>query len=171
MSVSGTASYDHIIVFGSNGVSIGMTNASNVDPAFVAAPNHLLELGSNDAYKPGTSTWTNPSDRRVKNDIALADLDRCYEIVKELPLQRFTWNDDQRGIRDRRKVGWIAQEVEAVFPKAVTTVPLYNGIVDFKTLDVDQIYAVLYGCVQKLQQTVESLTCEMCAIAHGRYLR
>jgi hypothetical protein len=140
----------------------------NVDPTF------RLHLSSDSAAKPTSSTWTISSDERLKENIELADLDICYNAVKNIPLKRYTWksefySDDQ--IKDRSKIGWIAQDVRNVFPKAVGTHKfIYNevkneegevisqeSIDDCLSLNSDQIYATLYGAVQKLMKTVEDL--------------
>lgn len=86
-------------------------------------PTALLELSSDSAKKPSTNTWTVASDARLKDNIVAADLARCYEIVKGLPLRRYTWKDtvyDSDRVADRSKLGWIAQEVRNVLPKSVT---------------------------------------------------
>ena len=93
-------------------VGIGMT------------PTAQLELSTDDAKKPSTNTWTVASDQRLKTNITNADNDRCYEIVKQVPLKRYTWKSEvysQDKVKDRSKLGWIAQDVEEVFPKAVGT--------------------------------------------------
>jgi hypothetical protein len=165
-------------------IGIGTTN-----------PAYQLELSTDSAAKPTTSTWTISSDIRLKENIETADLDRCYDIVNQLPLKRYRWKDDIYGsnqIKDRSKLGWIAQDVESIFPKAVgitpfkynryntTTKPVLdldgsniydeNGnivyetikeiiseetIEDCKDLNVDQIYAVMYGTIKKLINMVE----------------
>jgi len=51
---------------------------------------------------------------------------------------------------DSHKLGWIAQEVEEVLPKCVTTVPEQYGLLGVKNLDVDQIYVNMFGAIQKL---------------------
>ena len=141
------------------------------------------------------STWTISSDIRLKENIETADLDRCYDIVNQLPLKRYKWKDEIYGsdqIKDRSKLGWVAQDVESIFPKAVgitpfkynryntTTKPLLdldganiydeNGdivyetikeiiseetIEDCRDLNVDQIYAAMYGTIKKLINIVE----------------
>jgi hypothetical protein len=105
-----------------------------------------------------------PSDERLKTDIILADLDRCYEIVRDLPLKRFTWREDvytAEQVSDRSKLGWIAQDVEKVFPKAITITKHKISddeiIEDCRGLNADQLYAVLWGAVQKLQLKVAAL--------------
>lgn len=131
-----------------NNVGIGLTT-----------PVYQLHLSQDSAAKPASATWTVSSDQRLKTNIEIADVDRCYDIVKTLPLKHYTWRDEYlspQDVADRNKLGWIAQEVEIVFPKAVQQVNLY-GISNCRTLDADQIYAALYGCVQKLQTMVEDL--------------
>ena len=87
-----------------------------------AAPGYQLELSTNSAAKPTSSAWTISSDLRLKDNITLADLDKCLAIVKDIPLKRFTWKDDVYSVEqvsDRSKIGFIANDVQLVFPKAV----------------------------------------------------
>jgi hypothetical protein len=99
-------------------------------------------------------------------------------------------------VDDRHKIGWIAQDVESVFPKAVHTKEFRYGqvydtvpgipaevdeegnvisegtegetvlvseqvIPDCKDLNSDQIYAAMFGAVQKLIEKVETLEAEL----------
>ena len=97
-------------------VGIGVTN-----------PAYKLEIVTDSAGKPGIGgLWTVTSDERIKTDIIPADLDRCYEIVKSVPLKHFgfapgVYTDDQ--INDKHGLGWIAQDVQKVFSKAVSVKP------------------------------------------------
>ena len=170
-----------------------------------ASPSAQLELSTDSAKKPSTNTWTIASDQRLKTNITNADNDRCYEIVKQVPLKRYTWKSEvysQEKVKDRSKLGWIAQDVEAVFPKAVgtnrfaynqvfedvvtqeldsdgNTVLDENGVAktktekrlvsedvieDCKDLNSDQIYAAMYGTIQKLIEKVESLESKVAAL-------
>ena len=190
--------------FTSSKVYIG-TNA----PANSSTWGYQLELESGDAYKPSSALWLTVSDERIKENIELADLDICYNAIKNIPLKRFKWKDEiysDQQISDRRKLGWIAQDVESVFPKAIKISELkYNHVYEeisipaipeeldedgnvlspsrpeskargtliscdtidnLKTLDSDQLYAAMYGAVQKLIQKVESLESEI-AILKG----
>eukprot|EP00798_Chlamydomonas_sp_ICE-L_P031005 gene31005-biopygen5603 len=127
-------------------------------------PAFSLQLVRDSAAKPSSSTWTVTSDRRIKENICNADLERCYEIVREVPLRRFSWRKDvytpdQVG-NDRSKLGWIAQEVQAVFPKAVSTQSMF-GMDDCLALNNDQLIAALYGCVKCMQARINSLEKKM----------
>lgn len=168
----------------------------------LTAPAYALEVATDSAAKPSTNTWTISSDERLKTNIVAANLDRCYEIVKTVPLKRYTWRDEvysSEQVKDRSKLGWIAQDVEAAFPKAVNQKPFKfnqvyrlvetpevdsagnpilddNGtqkvkvtkelvsediISDCRDLNADQLYAVMYGAIQKLMSKVESLEVEI----------
>ena len=176
-----TSGNPQAVVDSSGRLLVGLTSGS-----------YQLQLSTDSAGKPSTSLWTITSDERIKEDIELADLDLCYEAIKAIPLKRYKWRDDvysKEQVTDRRKLGWIAQDVETVFPKAVnihefkynqvyetvtvpevleelddegnvikTAVPEHTKqelvseetIADCKDLNADQIYAAMYGAIQKL---------------------
>ena len=147
-----TNSAHRMMIDYSGNIGIGMT------------PTVQFELSGSVGQKASGSTWSNPSDSRLKKDIELADLDRCYEIVKNLPLKRYTLRDDvfsPEQANDRNKLGWVAEDVRPFFAKATPVVPfiLPTGevIKDCLTLDVDQIFAAMYGALQKCMMQIEEL--------------
>ena len=133
-----------------NAVGIGITN-----------PGYRLQLSLNSAAKPSSSAWFVTSDRRIKEDIIDADLDTCLENVKNLKLRYYKLRDDiielDPMFNDSHKLGWIAQEVEEILPKCVTTIPEQYGLTNVKNLDVDQIYVNMFGTLQKLIKENEEL--------------
>ena len=154
----GTNSSDDLILAANGNLGIGIN------------PTFQLQLQLNSAAKPTSTAWTVASDVRLKENIALADTSRCLEIVKTLPLKRYTWKDNiynEVQVKDRTKIGWIAQDVQQVFPKGVTQAPMTFSptglsadnivIEDCLSLDADQIYATLYGAVQELIKRLEVL--------------
>jgi hypothetical protein len=188
-----SADSTRIMQINSNGnVGIGTTS-----------PTHQLQLSTDSAAKPSTNTWTISSDSRAKENIELANLDVCYDNIKKIPLKRYTWSSEfynEEQVKDRSKIGWIAQDVESVFPKAVDThevkyaqkyeeqvIPAVEEVLDevgnviqeaqeervekvlidektiedFKSLNADQLYASMYGAIQKLMQKVETLEQEV----------
>jgi len=138
-----------VIKYGGN-VGIGLTN-----------PGYQLQLSTDSAGKPTTSTWSITSDQRIKEDIVDANLDTCYENVKNLKLKYYKLRDDiielDPMFKDSHKLGWIAQEVEKVLPKCVTTIPEQYGLTEVKNLNTDQIHVNLFGAVQKLIKDNENL--------------
>ena len=123
------------------------------------SPSFQFQVSTDSAAKPSTNTWTVSSDERIKENIEDANLDICYNNVKNLKLKRYKYKDnfiENHSIEDRTKLGWIAQEVKQYIPKAVTITNNEDyGIEDFHSLNSDQIIASLYGAVQKLIITVE----------------
>ena len=87
------------------------------------ASGGALQLLSDQAYKPIAGQWAATSDLRLKENIVTASIDLCYDGVKNLPLKYFTWKDEIMEERplDGSVLGWIAQDVKKVFPKAVQT--------------------------------------------------
>ena len=104
------------------------------------------------AQKPGGGSWATYSDRRVKTNIEPANVDLCYDTVKKLPLQRFEFTPEyvaNTQVQDTKVVGWIADDVERVFPKAVTYTKAM-GYDDLRTLDADQLYRTMWGALTKV---------------------
>lgn len=156
-----TAGANYFTILSNGNVGIGTTG-----------PGYRLHLGAGDAAKPGGGVWATPSDRVLKHDIVDADLNRCWEIVKGVPLRRYTWNDDAftvEQIADRSKLGWIAQEVQPFFRRAVTATT-FTKVDDSKiegclSLNADQIYAAMYGALQQAIAKIETLEREVATLA------
>jgi len=108
------------------GRKMSLTKTGNVGIG-TTTPNYKLEIGTDSAGKPGVGgLWTVVSDERIKKDIEPADLARCYDIIKSIPLKYFGWADGvytEDQVKDRHNLGWIAQDVQKVFSKAVNVVP------------------------------------------------
>jgi hypothetical protein len=164
---------NHPVIIATNGAAdagnserMRVTTTGNVGIG-TKNPLYQLHLSSDAAAKFSTNTWTIFSDERLKTNIEIADVSRCYDIIKSIPLKRYTWKDDvytTEQVKDRSKLGWIAQDVESVFPKAVNQKRFsYNQkydssnnlisedvIEDCRDLNADQLYAALYGSVKCL---------------------
>jgi len=148
-------------------VTTGTINASTYTGTNVGigttSPSFALQLSTDSAAKPSTNTWTISSDERLKTDITMANLQTCYDNIKSIPLKRYTWRNDVYSdieVPDRSKLGWIAQDVETLFPKAVEQRDMF-GYTDCRTLNSDQLLATLYGAVQFLMNKVEILEAQL----------
>jgi len=157
-NITNTSIISNNSVIKTNQTSFKLTQDTNRVGLGINTPNYQLHLSNSTAAKPGTSTWTVSSDRRLKENIENADLDICYNNIKNLPLKRYKWKDDiynNEQVPDRHKLGWIAQDVEQILPKSVNTINQFN-IEDCKTLNTDQIIANMHGCTKKLLNTYEN---------------
>ena len=84
-------------------------------------PSYQLQLSTDSAAKPSSSTWTVVSDLRLKENITQANLETCYNNVKNLELKKYTWKENvytNEQVPDRSMLGWIAQDVKEILPKA-----------------------------------------------------
>ena len=108
------------------------------------------------AFKPGGGSWTATSDRRLKHDITLANALVCENLVRSLPLKRFTWDEIVTTGGDKSQLGFIAQDVEQFMPKSVVTRDMF-GLEDCKLLDVSQINFAMYGALQRCIQRIDAL--------------
>lgn len=139
-----------------------------------STPSYLLELSTDSAGKPGVGgLWTVVSDEKIKTGIQLADLDRCYDIVKSVPLKRFGWADgiySEKQVKDRHSIGWVAQDVQKVFPKSVSKVPFKKAeipdgeeeyqVQDFITENVEEKREVIEIIDGKPVQMVKTVITE-----------
>ena len=106
-------------------------------------------------YNPtGTPQWSTVSDKRIKENIEKASYDKCYESINKLELYRFNYIKELNNInKDIKQLGYIAQEVQDIFPKAVSSQEFHNdnlSIPDILSIDITQINYSLYGTVKKL---------------------
>jgi hypothetical protein len=131
-----------------------------IGPATTTVPSFDLLLARDSAAKPGGGTWATTSDERIKKFITMADLDVCYSTIKALPLKHYQWDIPGCELNDKNCVGYIAQDVEKVFPKAVEQHELY-GFNDLRILNTDQIIKMSHGALQKVMDRLEALEAEV----------
>ena len=170
-AASSSATPDGVFCQSGGSERMRITDGGNVGIG-TNSPGYQLTVNTDSAAKPGVGgLWTVASDKRIKTDIVPANLDRCYEIVKSIPLKHFgfaegVYGDDQ--INDKHNLGWIAQDVQKVFNKAVSVKPfkLDSGEVIEDCLDLNsgQIIAALYGAVQALINKTEAQATRITAL-------
>ena len=134
-----------------NGDFLVKSSVSGVDTDY-------LKISSTGAITnpTGTASWNTGSDRRIKENIARASYDKCYDNINKLELNRFNYIKGFNTVnRDITQLGFIAQEVYDIFPKAISTNGYYSDtliIPDLLSIDVTQINYTLYGAVKKLME-------------------
>jgi len=127
-------------------------------------PKYSLDVDGNIFSSQGGYTlssqtsWTTLSDRRIKNNISKASYEKCFENVKNIELYRFNFKNDVVNTNDRNQLGFIAQEVQNVYPKSVEANQINNSeIKGLLTLDTTQIKYNLYGAFKYLIDKVDIL--------------
>ena len=109
----------------------------------------------------GLTTWSITSDRRIKENITRASYDICLENVKNIELYNFNFKNNCVNTNDKHQLGFIAQEVQQVYPKAVEVGKIIlntnEEIDDILTLNTTQIDYTLYGAVKNLIEKIEDI--------------
>ena len=87
----------------------------------IANPIHTLQLGVDDAAKPGTSVWTIVSDERLKT--INGNYTKGLSDVLKLNTIRYNYKpgNSLKLPSDQEFSGFSAQEVQKIFPEAVRT--------------------------------------------------
>jgi hypothetical protein len=103
-------------------------------------------LGTGTVYSSsGTLTNTNPSDKRLKENITPITYG-LNEILKLNPVS-FDWKNDNN---KNKQFGFIAQEVQEVMPEAVI-----DG--EYLGLEKDAIYTALINAIKELEARLKTL--------------
>jgi hypothetical protein len=95
----------------------------------------------------GTS-WTNTSDMRLKKNIETLPASSLETLSLVRPVS-FDWKDSKDEYMKTRQYGFIAQEVEKVYPNLVTTA---NDEMKTKSVNYDGFIPLLVSSVQELQK-------------------
>ena len=106
------------------------------------------------------------SDKRVKTNIVAADLQTCWSTVKAIPLYHYKFIEEyytKFPVKDASILGFIAQDVETVFPHSVTEVSTL-GHSTLLQLDYTQVQMAHYGATQLLVSTVEAQALQIAAL-------
>ena len=107
------------------------------------------------------SNWSSFSDHRIKENIIKANLQTCYNNVKNISVYRFNYiNGFSKGVeRDKTQLGFIAQQVQQLFPKSTLREKIRiddkREIPDLCGINVDQLNFTLFGAVKQLIKVVE----------------
>jgi hypothetical protein len=146
-----------------NRLSFGMTDGGGAPTALMAYidnPGNLTIQGAV-ATKASGSTWANPSDARIKQDI-LPYTSGLDDVTRLRPVS-FRYRPETNypeELLNQRQVGFIAQDVEDVMPDMVTSAPGQVGDIkldDLRTLDTNNLIFALVNAVQELTRRIKTL--------------
>jgi hypothetical protein len=100
-----------------------------------------------------------PSDERLKENIITANNKLCYENIKMVRLVRYNYKEDDiandLGKDDKNRLGVIAQEFREIFPRSVMERDDPTTNTSYLSINTDQLYFTLIGCVQQQQLLIE----------------
>jgi hypothetical protein len=156
-------------------LSLGSSVAAGATPTYVSAlqvdANGNMAIAGPTATKASGSTWSNPSDARIKQDIlpytsGLDDVTRLRPVsFKYRPETNYP-----EELLTQRQVGFIAQEVEDVMPDMVTAAPGQVGDIkldDLRTLDTNNLIFALVNSCKTLMEKVNGLEKQVAELKGG----
>ena len=155
-------SYTSTISFNSSNLTVKRNynnNAFGYLGINTLTPTYSLDIAIGDARKPTGTTWITASDSRVKDHISTVDFQAAIEKISSLRLVSYIWSEEYRaskGLSLERTIGFLSQEVETIFPDSVTQLA-ENGLDDFRSLDMDQIYKAKFAVTQNLISRASTL--------------
>jgi len=127
-------------------------------------PNEKLDVAGNiyasgDIYLGTCATWLSPivcSDIRYKKDIS--PITDVLPDVMKLQGIKYNWRKDEfptMHFNDRRQIGFVAQEVEKVFPEIVNT-----NEEGFKNIEYAKLTPMLVEAIKEQQKMIDNLKLE-----------
>jgi hypothetical protein len=99
-----------------------------------------------------SGTIFNSSDERIKDEIKQLDRDMCNNILKLSPKKYSFKNDTSK----KEHYGFIAQDVEKVYPELVTSETPYNED-GMKSVNYIELIPLLVAKIQDLQKEIDIL--------------
>ena len=144
---------------------LGSVGIGTTSPEYSLDVRGFIYSSSGGYTSSALTKWSVLSDRRIKENIVKASYDKCLENVKNIELYNFNFKDNYVNTNDRHQLGFIAQEVQQIYPKAVEfsrmIMNLEEKIDDLLTLNTTQIDYTLYGAVKCLIQKLENIKIKM----------
>jgi hypothetical protein len=128
---------------------------------WVNTTNGSLNVSSS-AFKPGGGAWSVSSDVRLKKNVT--PLDGALERLLRLRGACFEWKDPaSQGNLNGQQLGFIAQEVEAVFPEWIE-----EDSAGYKALSIRGFEALTVEALRELSSELGALGQRMAALEEAR---
>jgi hypothetical protein len=155
------------MVIDNNGLQVRVNGAAddlylqnyggNVGIGNTGIPAYQLELSTNSAGKPGSSSWSIASDSRLKQNIN----PYTQGLQQLLQIKPVTYNYNEKSGFDTKPeyVGIIAQDLQKIAPYMVSTVKRKDA--EYLSVDNGAMTYMLINAVKEQQQQIELLKAEI----------
>lgn len=135
---------------------MSITQAGNVGIG-ITNPSFDLQLFSNSAAKPTSSTWTIASDQRTKRNIA--SYAHALDLVRQVKIVTYQYNGLANTPDGENGVGVIAQDFQRVFPNSVKSFSVKDSSGTNETflgVDLHELFVANVGAVKELDSIVST---------------
>lgn len=165
------ASGDRSVALGNNANASGYRSVAIGDNA-VANSSYPISIYGGTGIAAVISTeggaWQWPSDERIKENIEMGDTSICLKSINNVPVKRYTYKNFVRKYADQHQLGFIAQDLEKVYPKLVSTSEVEEfdnpdnpsekiKIKNFRRIEREPLIPVLWGGVQELSKIINEM--------------
>ncbi len=113
------------------------------------APVRFEDTNGYCEMNPTTTTWTCTSDERLKKEIVELSQNTSLENLNKLQAVTFKWKTQSD---NTKRFGFIAQQVEPIFPEFVTT-----DEKGFKSVAYGSFTPIIISAIQELDKKVQNL--------------
>ena len=144
----------------SNNVGIGV-----LDPQYKLHVRGTLYANNGGFSGNGSTSWSTPCDMRIKENVVEASNEVCFENVKNINLYKFNYAAKYSKITKRTQYGFVAQEVQKYYPKAVQEKEIQVKdnltINNLLTVDVTQLNYTLYGAIKHYVNEIDKIKSQL----------
>ena len=132
---------------------------TNTERLRIDSSGSLILAGST-AQKASGTTWSNPSDIRIKKNIR--DYEKGLDSLMQVRVREWEYNGKAGTVADTKSMGVVADEVQTILPDTVSTYkaklnPEDEEDSDIKKFDATEITWLLVKAVQELSAKVTAL--------------
>ena len=143
-----------------NNVGIGV-----LDPQYKLRVGGTLYANNGGFSGNGSTSWSTYSDRRIKENVVEASNEVCFENVNNINLYKFNYAAKYSKTTKRTQFGFVAQEVQKYYPKAVQEKELHVNdnltINNLLTVDVTQLNYTLYGAIKHYVNEIDKIKSQL----------
>jgi hypothetical protein len=147
-----TKTADNNLYISNKNVGVGKT-----DPQYSLDTSGTIFAKYGGITATGNNTWAVASDRRIKENIVLADYNKCAENIKGIELYRYKYKSFIINADDKNQLGFIAQNVMNYYPKAVKSYKYKlnkSDTIDLLSVDITQINYSMFGAIKHIESEI-----------------
>jgi hypothetical protein len=150
----------------SNPDALTIRNSSDGEIFNINTSGNLIILGST-AQKASGTTWSNPSDTRLKDN--KQNYTKGLEELLQINVKTWEWNGKAGTTEGTTGIGVIADEIEVLLPNTVDTYKAKlnkddTEETDVKRFDATEITWLLLNSVKEQQEIIEQLKTRLTAL-------
>ena len=140
--------------------------AAGSNIAFLTSGGNFEITGAT-ATKASGTTWANPSDVRLKDNIA--SFTKGLDVLTQINPKTWVYNGKGGTTAGTKGLGVIADEVQSIIPESVDTYKAKlntndSGEIDIKRFDATEITWLLVNAVKELKAGLDAANAEIAAL-------